>query len=233
MRVEHEYDRRGALAYLAAWDVHHARVFGRCEPTTGIEPFGRLVAQVMTVEPYASAHRVFWIVDNGSSHRGQAAVKRLEGTYHNLCLIHLPVHASWLNQVEIYCSVVQRKVLTPTTFKTLPRSGSACSASSTATSRPHSPSTGSTPALTWIAYCAASTSTSNPPSRHELHTDFENAVPSRRPAAHSTVTQRYLPPNPRRRRPAWGPTSEWRFLQRAVGTGIHDGLPLSRPQPER
>jgi hypothetical protein len=73
MRVEHEYDRGGALAYLAAWDVHHARLFGRCEPTTGIEPFGRLVDQVMTSEPYASAERVFWVVDNGSSHCGFVA----------------------------------------------------------------------------------------------------------------------------------------------------------------
>jgi transposase len=119
MRVEHEYERQGALAYLAAWDVHHARVFGRCEPSTGIAPFDRLVAQVMTTEPYASARRVFWVVDNGSSHRGQASVKRLEGTYHNLRLIHLPVHASWLNQVEIYFSVVQRKVLTPNDFHDL------------------------------------------------------------------------------------------------------------------
>jgi transposase len=116
MRVEHEYERRGALAYLAAWDVHHARLFGRCEPTTGIVPFDRLVAQVMTTEPYAAAERVFWVVDNGSSHRGRAAVKRLEGTYTNLRLIHLPVHASWLNQIEIYFSIVQRKVLTPNDF---------------------------------------------------------------------------------------------------------------------
>jgi hypothetical protein len=119
MRVEHEYQRRGALAYLAAWDVHHARLFGRCEPTTGIEPFDRLAAQVMTVEPYASAARVFWVVDNGSSHRGQASVKRLESKYDNLRLIHLPVHASWLNQIEIYFSVVQRKVLTPNDFTDL------------------------------------------------------------------------------------------------------------------
>src|SRR6266498_1624311 len=59
MRVEHEYDRGGALAYLAAWDVHHARVFGRCEPSTGIRPFDRLAVHVLTVEPYASAVRVF------------------------------------------------------------------------------------------------------------------------------------------------------------------------------
>jgi transposase len=119
MRVEHEYERGGALAYLAAWDVHHARLFGRCEPTTGIEPFDRLVAQVMTTEPSASAARVFWVVDNGSSHRGQASIRRLEGTYANLRLIHLPVHASWLNQIELYFSVVQRKVLTPNDFTDL------------------------------------------------------------------------------------------------------------------
>jgi hypothetical protein len=116
MRVEHEYDRAGALAYLAAWDVHRARVTGRCEPTTGIQPFGRLVQDVMTAEPYASARRVFWVVDNGSSHRGEAAVRRLEGEWRNLRLIHLPVHASWLNQAEIFFSVVQRKVVTPNDF---------------------------------------------------------------------------------------------------------------------
>jgi hypothetical protein len=116
MRVEHEYDRSGSLAYLAAYDVHRACLFGRTEPTTGIEPFGRLVEQVMTVEPYLSAKRVFWVVDNGSSHRGQAAVDRLEGAWPNLRLIHLPIHASWLNQIEIVFSVIQRKVVSPNDF---------------------------------------------------------------------------------------------------------------------
>ena len=116
MRVEHEYDRGGALAYLAAYDVHRARLFGRTEPTTGIEPFGRLVEQVMTSQPYASARRVFWVVDNGSSHRGQASVNRLEGAWPNLRLIHLPVHASWLNQIEIVFSIIDRKVVTPNDF---------------------------------------------------------------------------------------------------------------------
>jgi hypothetical protein len=119
MRVEHEYVRGGALAYLAAWDVHRARVFGRCEPTTGIAPFDRLVEQVMTTEPYASARRVFWVVDNGSSHRGQRAVDRLQQRWPNARLVQLPIHASWLNQVEIYFSVIQRKVLTPNDFHDL------------------------------------------------------------------------------------------------------------------
>jgi hypothetical protein len=113
MRVEHEYDRGGALAYLAAYDVHRAQVMGRCEPTTGIVAFGRLVEQVMTAEPYASAERVFWIVDNGSSHRGRASIERLERRWPTLRLIHLPVHASWLDQCEIYFSIVQRKVVNP------------------------------------------------------------------------------------------------------------------------
>ena len=119
MKVEHEYERAGAWAYLAALDVHQARLFGRCEPTTGIAPFDRLVAQVMTLPPYRDARRVFWIVDNGSSHRGARAVERLQRQYPNLVLVHGPVHASWLNQIEIYFSIVQRKVLTPNDFDSL------------------------------------------------------------------------------------------------------------------
>jgi transposase len=119
MRVEHDYRRGGALAYLAAWDVHRAQVAGRCEHTTGIAPFSRLAEQVMTTQPYASADRVFWIVDNGSSHRGAASVKRMATAWPNAHLIHLPRHASWLDQAEIYFSVVQRKALTPNDFTSL------------------------------------------------------------------------------------------------------------------
>lgn len=119
LRVEFEYQRGGALAYLAAWDVRRAKIFGCCDPTTGIVPFDGLVQQVMSQKPYRRAKRVFWIVDNGSSHRGKAASERLQKKFSNLVLVHLPVHASWLNQVEIYFSVVQRKVLTPNDFPSL------------------------------------------------------------------------------------------------------------------
>ena len=118
--LEFEYVRGGTLAYLAAWDVHHANLFDRIEPTTGIIPFGRLVDQVMQVEPYRSARTVYWVVDNGSSHAGKTSVKRMATAYQNARLIHLPVHASWLNQIEIYFSIVQRKALTPNDFATLP-----------------------------------------------------------------------------------------------------------------
>lgn len=118
-RVEHEYERRGALAYVAAWDVRRAKVFGICQNTTGIEPFHRLVDLVMTQKPYCSARRVFWVSDNGSSHRGQAATERLRQWYPNAVLVNTPIHASWLNQVEIYFSVLQRKLLTPNDFANL------------------------------------------------------------------------------------------------------------------
>jgi len=111
--VEHEYFRGGAWTYLAGLDVHHARIFGRCEEKNGIAPFDRLVEQVMTRPPYDDARRVFWIVDNCSAHRGARAVARLQSLYPRLVLVHAPIHASWLNQIEIYFSIVQRKVLTP------------------------------------------------------------------------------------------------------------------------
>ncbi len=119
MRVEHEYERLGSLNYIAAWDVHNAKIFGRCEAKSGILAFERLVNDTMTQQPYASAKRVFWIVDNGSSHRGQTSIDRMKEKWPNTVLIHLPVHASWLNQIEIYFSILQRKVLMPNVFVSL------------------------------------------------------------------------------------------------------------------
>ena len=119
LRVEHEYSRMGALTYLAAWDVHRAKLFGRCEPKTTIAAVDRLVAQVMSTEPYRSARRVFWVMDSCSSHRGDKAAARLRAQWPILTLVHTPVHASWLNQIEIYFSIVQRKVVTPNDFPSL------------------------------------------------------------------------------------------------------------------
>jgi len=118
-RVEHEYERKGALAYMAAWDVRKAKIFGLCKARTGIDSFHDLVDLVMRQEPYRSAHRVFWVTDNGSSHRGQTSIDRLKSWYPNAIQVHTPIHASWLNQVEIYFSVLQRKVLTPNDFESL------------------------------------------------------------------------------------------------------------------
>src|SRR5262245_28521908 len=112
-RVEFEDERGGVRQYLAAWDVRRGYVMGRCEPPTGIAPFGRLVDQVLGQEPYRSGNRLFWMVDHGSSQRGAAAQTRLQQGDSRLILVQTPVHASWLNQVESYFSIIQRQVLTP------------------------------------------------------------------------------------------------------------------------
>ena len=118
-RVEHEYERMGALCYLAAWDARRAKIFDRCALKDGIEPFDALVEQFMSQHPYRAAQRVFLVLDNGSAHRGKRSIDRLQGAWPNLIVVHTPVHASWLNQAEIYFSVVQRKVLTPNDFADL------------------------------------------------------------------------------------------------------------------
>jgi len=117
MRVEHEYQRNGALALLAALDVHTGAVpAAATSPTTGIAPFMDLMGQVMRQQPYARASRVFVIVDNGSDHRGKKAARRLRAAWPNAIMIHTPVHASWLNQVEIFFSIIQKKVISPNDF---------------------------------------------------------------------------------------------------------------------
>lgn len=78
-----------------------------------------LVEQVMTTEPYASARRVFWVVDNGSSHNGQRSIDRMTKAWPTARLVHLPVHASWLNQIEVVFSILQRKVIKPADFADL------------------------------------------------------------------------------------------------------------------
>ena len=118
-RIEAEYNRNGALQYLAAWDVHRGLIMGQCSNRNGIKPFGALVNQVLKQSPYDQAERLFFIVDNGSSHRGQASIKRMRRRDKGIFLVHTPVHASWLNQIEVYFSILQRKVLTPNDFATL------------------------------------------------------------------------------------------------------------------
>lgn len=112
-RVEFEYERLGTVAYHAAWDVFRGRIFGRVAPNTCIATFNQLVDLVMTQGPYQSSGRTFWIVDGGCAHHPNTFPARLQGMYPNAVAVSLPTHSSWLSQIEIYFSIVQRKVLTP------------------------------------------------------------------------------------------------------------------------
>jgi hypothetical protein len=112
-RVEFEYERGGTVAYHAAWDVFRGKIFGRVATGTCIATFNQLIHLVMTQAPYHSAARAFWIVDGGCAHHPHTFPARLRSLYAQAVAVPLPVHASWLNQIELYFSIVQRKVLTP------------------------------------------------------------------------------------------------------------------------
>jgi hypothetical protein len=116
VRVESDYKREGTVCYLAAMDVRAGRVMGVVDRTCGAAPFSRLVEEVMGQEPYKSAKRVFWVVDNGSSHRGANAQLRIQDAHPNAVLVHTPVHASWLNQIEVFFSILTRKALRGASF---------------------------------------------------------------------------------------------------------------------
>ena len=103
----------GTIAYHAVWDVFRGRIFGRVAPNTSIVTFKQLVDLVMTQKPYQGSARTFWIVDGGCAHHPSTFPERLHGMYPNTVAVSLPTHSSWLNQIEIFFSIVQRKVLTP------------------------------------------------------------------------------------------------------------------------
>jgi len=112
-RVEFEYERLGTIAYHAAWDVLRGKLFGRIAPNTCIATFNELVDAMMSRQPYHRSARTFWVVDGGCAHHPSTFPVRLQAMYPNAVAVHLPTHSSWLNQIEILFSIVQRKVLTP------------------------------------------------------------------------------------------------------------------------
>jgi hypothetical protein len=115
-RYEFEYERHGTLCYLAFLDVFTGRVCGATSPRSGIEPFERALAKVLAQRRYEGAERLFLIVDNGSAHHPSTSPARIRAQFPQVEVVHLPIHSSWLNQIEIYFSILQRKALTPADF---------------------------------------------------------------------------------------------------------------------
>ena len=100
--------------------MHAARVIGRCAPTTGIAPFGELVEQVMTTRALRRRGECSGSWTTAPRTTAHASIARMRTAWPTAELVHLPIHASWLNQVEIYFSIVQRKVIKPGDFADLP-----------------------------------------------------------------------------------------------------------------
>jgi hypothetical protein len=119
MHVEREYGQRGALAFHNALHIHYVRVRGQCEDASSIVLLSRPVEEAMTTRPYASARRMFCAAGNGTWYRGQASFDRMATAWSTTKLVHLPTHASWRSQIEIFFSMIQRKVLAPNDFQHL------------------------------------------------------------------------------------------------------------------
>jgi hypothetical protein len=118
-RYEFEYDRHGTLCYLAFLDVFQGRVYGEVTEQNGIDPFERTLAHCLDQPHLREAERVFLILDNGCAHHPNTSPARLQAQFPQVTAVHLPTHASWLNQIEIYFSIVRRKALTPADFPSL------------------------------------------------------------------------------------------------------------------
>ncbi|HEX9349264.1 MAG TPA: IS630 family transposase [Gemmatimonadales bacterium] len=107
-RREFEYVRHGTRALLAAFDVKTGRVFGQCRPRRTAEDLRQFMDALAENYPTGDVY-VIW--DNLNIHHGEAwrhFNERHGGRFH---FVYTPLHASWVNQVEIWFSILQKRVL--------------------------------------------------------------------------------------------------------------------------
>ena len=116
VRLGHQYDRHGTTIYQAAFIAGTGTVIGHCVDRNTRANFETLVEEVMADPICQNADRVFWILDNGSAHHPATFRWWLEEQYPTAIGLHLPTGASWLNQIELYFSVLTRKSLTGESF---------------------------------------------------------------------------------------------------------------------
>lgn len=120
------YTRKGALNLFAALSVAEGLVYGCCRPTKTFLDFQAFLLEVLIPEAIRRGVRhIYLILDNGSTH----ALKQLqtwlnqkqneEGWAFTVQVVWLPKYASWLDQIEIWFSILQRKLLTPNDFPDL------------------------------------------------------------------------------------------------------------------
>jgi len=119
MRMDFEYKRHGTITMHVARDIRTGQVYYKFPKRSTKAEFQKFVKFVMKQEPFKSAARVFWVVDNGGCHHPNTFGPWLAQMWPGKAIaVHTPVHASWLNQVEIFFSIMVRKALTPRDFPT-------------------------------------------------------------------------------------------------------------------
>jgi transposase len=108
VRREFEYRRHGTAVLFAALDVHYGQVSGWVTDSTRTENFVEFLADLVTETP--DGLDLHCIVDNLSTHTTPLVGEFLTANPH----VHLhftPTHASWLNQVELFFSILERRLL--------------------------------------------------------------------------------------------------------------------------
>jgi len=108
-RVEHEYQRKGALQLFAAFNTRDGKVFGRSYDRKRQKEFIAFLESLDADIP-RSITTIHMVVDNISTHRGKQ-VRAWLADHPRFRFHFLPVHSSWLNQVEQWFSILQRKRL--------------------------------------------------------------------------------------------------------------------------
>lgn len=117
VRLEHEYQRKGALNLFAAIDTRTGNVFGICRRRKRQLEFIELLETIDREVP-STVTLIHLVCDNVSTHKGKLARAWLEK--HPRFRLHFtPVHCSWMNQIEQWFSILQRKRLAAPNFQDL------------------------------------------------------------------------------------------------------------------
>lgn len=112
-RREFEYVRHGTLTLFAAREVHSGQVTGWCQPQRRRVEF---LAFLDTLAKRYPRGRVHCVLDNLNTHSGPEVTAWLK-RHHGRFIFHFtPFHASWLNQVEVWFSILSRQFLRHASF---------------------------------------------------------------------------------------------------------------------
>lgn len=106
-RRSFEYKRNGTVSLYAALAVHHGEVIGQCAPRHRHQEFLDFLRLLARTYPDQDLHL---ILDNLSTHKHEK-VSRWLHRYPRIHLHFTPTHASWLNQIEIWFSILSRKAI--------------------------------------------------------------------------------------------------------------------------
>lgn len=123
VHVAPRYERKGALHLFAALSVADGLIYGLCRESKKFADFQAFILEVLVPQAICRGVRhIYLILDNGSTHAPKQLLdwfnqkQREEGWQFTIEPVWLPKYASWLDQIEIWFSILQRKLLTPNDF---------------------------------------------------------------------------------------------------------------------